>query len=86
MRITRETLVQDALHSSARAPHLFREHGVDVVEACRGTADMITLALAEEWCHIRDLDELIDKLQAASDAETAAVGAGGAVGPGEGAS
>lgn len=66
MEITRETLVLDAANSSSKAPALFEEHGIDVLAKCKGMSDMVTMEEAEDWCGIKDMDGLIEKLRQAA--------------------
>ena len=75
MRITRETVVKDAVESSREARAIFIRHGIDPLEKCRGVYDMATLGEVELWCHVRDLDGLIAELNEALAASGRRAGA-----------
>lgn len=62
MVITRETTVEEAVHSSPAAAEIFISHGIDPREKCSGMYDMVTLEDAEDWCKIKDVDGLISEL------------------------
>lgn len=65
MMITRETMVKDALESCREAQALFEAHGIDPLDKCKGMYDMVSLDEAESWCKVKDVDDLIDALNAA---------------------
>ncbi len=77
MVVTRETTVKEAVYSCKAAPELFAKHGVNPQVQCLGMYDMVTLEEAEEWCKLRDLDTLLEELNAAIEAEQAAQSASG---------
>lgn len=71
MRITRQTIVKEAVESCEAAPAIFAKHGVNPLERCIGMYDLNTIEDAEEWCALRDVDGLIDELNAAIEEEQA---------------
>lgn len=77
MVVTRETTVKEVVYSCKAAPELFAKHGVNPQVQCLGMYDMVTLEEAEEWCKLRDLDSLLEELNAAIQAEESARAASG---------
>jgi len=66
MVVTRETRVHQAYASSPDAPALFAAHGIRPAEKCAVVWDEASLDEAEMWCHVRDLDTLVARLNAAA--------------------
>ncbi len=75
MTVTRQTVVNVALQSSADAPSMFPGHGVRPEECCRLCWDTVTLAEAEQHCGLTGVDRLIEQLNRAAAAEERAAGA-----------
>jgi hypothetical protein len=71
LAITRTTMVKDAVVSSAAARELFIKHGVDPEIRCVGMYDINTLDDVEQYCRARNIDRLIQELNAAAAAEHA---------------
>lgn len=69
MAITRSTTVKDAVASSAAARELFVKHGIDPEIRCVGMYDINTLDDVEVYCRVRNVDQLIQDLNAAAAAE-----------------
>lgn len=65
MKITRDTIVKDAVESCPEAPAIFEAHGIDPRCKCKGMWDVTTLDEAADWCKIKDVDGLIAELEAA---------------------
>ena len=63
--ISRASLVRDAVQSSADARNLFVKHGIDPEIRCVGMYDINTLDDIEVYCHAKNVDKLIDELNAA---------------------
>ncbi|HET7199313.1 MAG TPA: hypothetical protein VFI80_00660 [Burkholderiales bacterium] len=69
MAISRSTTVKDAVASSRAARDLFIKHGIDPEIRCVGMYDINTLDDVEEYCRARNVDRLIQELNAAAAAE-----------------
>lgn len=67
MRITRQTLVKEAVESSPEAPAIFARHGINPLERCQGMYDLNTIEDAEEWCGLHDIDGLVAELNEAAE-------------------
>ena len=71
MRVTRQTLVKEAVESSREAPAIFSRHGINPLERCQGMYDLNTIEDAEEWCGLHDIDGLVAELNEAAEREQA---------------
>ncbi|HEY8424518.1 MAG TPA: hypothetical protein VIK73_00690 [Limnochordales bacterium] len=72
MRITRKTLVKEAVESSREAPAIFARHGINPLDRCQGMYDLNSIEDAEEWCGLHDIDGLIRELNEAAEREAKA--------------
>ena len=75
MTVTRDTVVNVAMQSSAAARSIFPSHGVRPDECCRLCWDTVTLAEAEQHCGLTRVDRLIERLNRAAAMEERALGA-----------
>lgn len=71
MRITRQTIVKEAVESCEAAPSIFARHGINPLERCVGMYDLNTIEDAEEWCALHDVDGLIAELNAVIEKQQA---------------
>lgn len=72
LTITRETAVFDVLDEVPGAIELFRQHGINPAKECVFFAQQIRLKDTPDRCRVVDLDELIQKLNAALHKQGAA--------------